>query len=113
MGSEANDVERLFDALDELRLFLANSFPAAPQTKPKCSSPGRLGTRLLGDSLHILSESFLARWKRYRYQYQRKRNAFRLLTLSGVVRPANVELSCGGGRERQEFDHEKLYPRKT
>src|SRR5262245_3343597 len=99
MGSEANDVERLLDALEELKLLLANSLPAAAQTKPSYRSPGRLGTRLLGDSLHILSESFLIRWRRYRNHYQRKRNAFLLLTLSGVVRPANVELSCGGGRQ--------------
>ena len=99
MGSEANDVERLFDALEELRLLLVASLPAAAQTKPSRGSPGRLGTRLLGDSLHILSELFLARWSRYRHQYQRKRKAFLLLTLSGAVRPANVELSCGGRQE--------------
>jgi hypothetical protein len=99
MGSETDNVERLFDALEELRLLLANSLPAAAQTQPSRRSPERLGTRLLGDSLHILSEAFLARWRRYRNQYHRKRNAFLLLTLSGAVRPANVELSCGGGRQ--------------
>jgi hypothetical protein len=92
MGSEAHDVERLFDALEELRLLLANSLTPPEQTQPSRRSPGSLGTRLLADSLHILSEAFLARWRRYRNQYQRKRNAFLLLTLSGVVRAANVEL---------------------
>jgi hypothetical protein len=99
MVSEANDVERLFDALDELRSLLANSLPAASHAQPSCRSTRRLGTRLLGDSLHILSELFLARWRRYHNQRQQKRNAFLLLTLGGALRPANVELSCGGARQ--------------
>jgi hypothetical protein len=96
VGPRENDVERLFDALEELRLLLADSLP--DQTQASRRSTGRLGTRLLGDYLHILSELFLARLRRYRTQHQRKRNAFLLLTLGGALRPANVELSSSEGQ---------------
>ena len=35
----------------------------------------------------------MSRWMLYRQRYQRKRNAFLLLTLSGAIRSADVEVS--------------------
>lgn len=34
----------------------------------------------------------MSRWMQYRERYQRKRNAFRLLTMSGAIRSADVEV---------------------
>jgi hypothetical protein len=34
----------------------------------------------------------MSRWTLYRQRYQRKRNAFLLLTLSGAIRSADVEV---------------------
>jgi hypothetical protein len=34
----------------------------------------------------------MSRWMQYRERYQQKRNAFLLLTLSGVIRSADVEV---------------------
>jgi hypothetical protein len=35
----------------------------------------------------------MSRWMLYRQRYHRKRNAFLLLTLSGAIRSADVEIS--------------------
>jgi hypothetical protein len=34
----------------------------------------------------------MSRWTQYRDQYRRRRNAFRLLTMSGAIRSADVEV---------------------
>ena len=110
MESEADDIERLFDALEELKLLLASSVPVTAQTKPRPQSIACVATALLGESLRILSDSFLAkrlrdattvRWRRHIDKYRQTRNAFRLLTLSGVIRHATIELSCADGAQRE------------
>jgi len=101
MGSEANDVKRLFDALDELRLLLEESIPARQHTKL-----GRLFAQCIGAGLlkgclrsaERLRERTMLLWRGYRNRYKRKRNTFLLLIVSGAIRPANVELSCSGPR---------------
>jgi len=105
MGSEANDVERLFDALEDLRLLLAESLPAGQQTKHRSLSARRLGADLLSGFLRFLSESAkrlhertTLRWRECRNQIQQKRNTFRLLIVSGAIRTASVEFSCDGSR---------------
>ena len=105
MGSEANDVERLFDALDELSILLAESIVARQQTKHHSVSAGWLGANLLSGFLRILAEAAqrfrertTLRWTECRNKIQRKRNTFRLLIVSGAIRPASVEFSCDGLR---------------
>jgi hypothetical protein len=109
MECEASEAERLLDALEELKLLLASSLSVTAQTKPHPHSVACVATALLGESLRILSDSFLTkrlrdattvRWRRHINTYRQKRNAFRLLTLSGVIRPATIELSfADGGRK--------------
>lgn len=109
MASEAEDVQRLLDALEELKLLLASSLTVTAQTKPRQYSVACVATALMAESLRILSDSFLAqrlrdvttvRWTQHINKYRQKRNAFRLLTLSGVIRPATREVSCAdGGRK--------------
>lgn len=110
MASEADDVQRLLDALEELKLFLASSLTVTAQTRPRQSSVTCVATALLGESLRILSDSFLAqrlrdattvRWRRHISKYRQKRSALRLLTLSGVIRPATIEVSCAEGRRQR------------
>ena len=40
----------------------------------------------------------MSRWTQYLERYERRRNAFLLLTLSGAIRPAEVEAPCFRGR---------------
>ena len=109
MASEADDEQRLLDALEELKLLLASSLTVTAQTQTRQYSVACVATALLGESLRILSDSFLAqrlrdattvRWRRHINKYRQKRNAFRLLTLSGVIRPATIEVSCADGARK-------------
>jgi hypothetical protein len=104
MESRWNDADRLLDVLKELRLYLESSLPIGAQREAGCGSAPYSRSPLLDNSLNILSELFLmerlrCRWRRYRNHYQRRRNALLLLTLGGVIRPANVELTWDAGRQ--------------
>jgi hypothetical protein len=108
---ESNDGERLLDAVEELRVFLASSVAATARTKPRPRSVRYVATRIWDGSLRILCDSFLAkqlrdatitRWTRYRLRYRQKRNVFLLLTLSGALRPATLELSYSDGGQRHD-----------
>jgi hypothetical protein len=54
----------------------------------------------------------MTRWTRYRQRYQRRRNAFLLLTLSGAIRQADVEedlvsvQGCALAEKRSRFSRE-------
>ena len=52
----------------------------------------------------------MSRWTQYLERYERRRNAFLLLTLSGAIRPAEVEAPCFAEGWLMDWEEEQPRP---